>query len=316
MRAQRARVELGHQRRDLPVAVPYEPVAQDFLAGLEQPALVDLQPARGDFAAVFERSPVPVDRREQLDDALVALRAGRHDRDRPSRAARQRQAEGEHVLQVGDGPVGVGPVALAHHVHVGDLENARLDRLDVVAQARRGDDHRRVSSARDLDLVLPHADGLDDDHLVARSVEHVDRLQRAAPEAAERTAGGHAAHEHAGIAGKLAHADPVAEDGASRERTRRVDRDDRDLAAGAANLRGELGDQRRLPAAGDAGDADDVRAAGMTEDRVERSARLLGSRLGAGEQPRDRAQLAGENARDEIERGDVGHRRPSFRAGR
>ena len=193
-------------------------------------------------------------------------------------------------------------------MNVGDLQNSRLDRLDVIAQTRRGDDDRRVCSARDVDFVLPDADRLDDDELVARRVEHVDSFERPAREPAERTPGRHAAHVHSCVAREIAHADSIAEDRAAAERTRRIDCHDRDLAGGPADRRSELRDQRRLAAPRNAGDADDVCAAGVLENRVERSAGFLGSGLRAGEEPGDRADLARENARDEIERGNICHR--------
>jgi len=46
---------------------------------------------------------------------------------------------------------------------VRDLENTRFDRLNVIAQPGRGNHHGGVRSARDLDFILPDADGLDDD---------------------------------------------------------------------------------------------------------------------------------------------------------
>ena len=74
---------------------------------------------------------------------------------------------------------------------VGDLEDAGLDRLDVVAEPGRGHDDRGVRGARDLDLVLADADRLDDDDVEARDVEDVDRVERAAramPPSAPRVA--------------------------------------------------------------------------------------------------------------------------------
>ena len=118
----------------------------------------------------------------------------------------------------GHGPVRIGPVGLGDDVDIRDLEDARLDRLDVVAQAGRGHDDRRVRRARDVDLVLADADRLDDDDLVARGIEDVDGIERAAREPAQRAARGHASHEHARVAADFAHPDAVAENRAARER--------------------------------------------------------------------------------------------------
>jgi LAO/AO transport system kinase len=78
-----------------------------------------------------------------------------------------REPECQHRLEIDECAVGIRPVALADRVNVGDLENSGLDRLDVVAEARRRYDDRRVRGARHLDLVLADADRLDDHHVEA-----------------------------------------------------------------------------------------------------------------------------------------------------
>ena len=167
VRAERARVEQRDELRDPAVALPRQRAAQDLLAGEEEPALVDVGAPRGHRAAGVERGAVGVDRIAQRDDALAGQRAGRQDRHLPIAAPRGHGPHRQHRLEVGDGAVGVGPVALADDVDVGDLEDAGLDRLDVVAQPGRRDDDRRVRRAHDLDLVLAHADRLDDDDVVS-----------------------------------------------------------------------------------------------------------------------------------------------------
>jgi hypothetical protein len=106
---------------------------------------------------------VGVDRLAQGRDALAGQGGGRQDRRLPIAAAPRSGSDRQHGLEVGDRPVRVGPVGLGDDVDVGDLEDAGLDRLDVVAQAGGGDDDRRVRRARDVDLVLAHADRFDDD---------------------------------------------------------------------------------------------------------------------------------------------------------
>ena len=105
----------------------------------------------------------------------------------------------------------VGPVGLGDDMDVRDLEDAGLDRLNVVAQAGGGDDDRRVRGARDVDFVLAHANRFDDDDLVPGRVEDVDRVERSAGEPAERSARGHAPDEHTGVAADFTHPDAIAE---------------------------------------------------------------------------------------------------------
>ena len=212
-------------------------VAQDFLAGLEQPALVDQR--RGarrcsplaasaarwrSIAAASSATPSPRGADGRACTGAAAT---------PVAAAGSARPIASMFLRSAIVRFGVGPVALADDVDVGDLEDAGLDRLDVVAEAGRRDDHRGVRRARDVDLVLAHADGLDHHDVEAGGVEHVDRFERAARKPAQRAARRHAAHEHAGVAAELAHADAVAEDRAAGERARRIDGDDRHLAARA-----------------------------------------------------------------------------------
>jgi len=60
--------------------------------------------------------------------------------------------------------------------------------------------------------------------------------------------------------------DPVAEQGALREWTRRVDRDHADCAPLFADVSDERRDETRLADSGWAGDADCIRAAGLGID--------------------------------------------------
>ena len=120
--------------------------------------------------------------------------------------------------------------------------------------------------------------------------------------AAGRAVRRHVADEYSSIAGELAHADAVAQDGAARIGTRRIDRDDADLAALGAQLFGQFANQRRLAAARHPGDADDMRAAGEPIDSAERLARFGFAMLGARDQPRHRGALAGDDPLDQIGR--------------
>ena len=80
-----------------------------------------------------------------------------------------------------------------------------------------------VRRLRDVDFVLTDTDGLDEDHVLAGGGEDDGRIAGRARQSAQLTARRHAADEHAGVSGVRAHADAVAEDGASGEGTRRVD---------------------------------------------------------------------------------------------
>ena len=107
--------------------------------------------------------------REQLRHA----RAGRRGRDqdlgplgpRPVvPVARSRGARGrQHRPQLAGRPSGARPVALVDDDDVGHLEQAGLDRLDLVAHLGRLEDDRRVGRGGHLDLALAGAHRLDED---------------------------------------------------------------------------------------------------------------------------------------------------------
>ena len=66
-------------------------------------------------------------------------------------------AAAEHRPELAGRALGAGPIALVHDHEVGHLEQAGLDRLDLVAHLRRLEDDRRVGRRRDLDLALAGA---------------------------------------------------------------------------------------------------------------------------------------------------------------
>ena len=96
-----------------------------------------------------------------------------------------------------DDPVGALAVGLVDDEDVGDLHQARLDRLDVVPHAGRQHHDATLGEAEDLDLVLADADRLDEDLVEAGGVEDVHGVGRRAGQAAEVSPGGHRADEDA-----------------------------------------------------------------------------------------------------------------------
>ena len=70
----------------------------------------------------------------------------------------------------GGGPLGacdVVAVGLVDGDHVGDLDDALLDALQIVAAAGEQQHEEEVDHVGDGDLRLADADGLDDDHVEA-----------------------------------------------------------------------------------------------------------------------------------------------------
>ncbi len=208
----------------------------------------------------------------------------------------------EHGPQLRRGPGGAGPIALVHDHDVGDLEQAGLDRLDLVAHLGRLEDDGRVGGRGDLHLGLAGPDGLDEDEVEAHGVEDGACRAGRRREPAGMPARGHRPDEHVAVARIRLHPHPVAEDGAAGDRARRVDGDHRDGPARPADLGDERRDQRGLARAGRSRDAHEVRPPG---GRIEPAEGGLGDPravLDRGQQAGERAAVPGEGRVRELGR--------------
>ena len=90
----------------------------------------------------------------------------------------------------------------------------------------------------------------------------------------------------------LGEADPVAEQGAARERAGRVDGDDAGSPPEVADVAKERRDQARLPDAGRAGDADRVCVPGLRIEVVDEVVRERVGALDEGDRTRQRTPVA------------------------
>ncbi len=113
-----------------------------------------------------------------------------------------------------------------------------------------------VGQARDLDLGLPDADGLDQHDVAAGAVEHPYRLRRGGGQPAQVPTGRHRPDVDAWVGRVVLHPDPVAEDRSAGERAGRVDGQHADPFAGRSQRPYQLVCGGRLADAGRAGQAD------------------------------------------------------------
>src|SRR5438309_5388396 len=210
--------------------------------------------------AALEEGVVGLDRGAELRDAFALRGDGLHDGDV---VILRRQLE--HLAEIAHGAIRTLPIGLVDAEQVGDFQDARLDRLDVVAQAGHHHHHGGVSQAADLHLVLADTHRLDDDDVLAHRVEDADAVAGGARQPAELTARRQGSNEHSRVERVILHADAVAEDRASRERTGRVDRHHADGLPQAADVRDQPVYQRALSRAGIAGDSDELGTAGAGE---------------------------------------------------
>jgi hypothetical protein len=191
-------------------------------------------------------------------------------------------------------------IELVDRDHVRDLHDPGLERLHGVPGAGHEHEQDRVGDPDDLDLALPRADRLEEDEVLAGGVEEEQRLERRLGEPAQVPARAHRPDVDAGIEEVVGEPDAVAEEGAARERARRVDRDDADGAPQPAHVANEGADQRRLADAGRAGDAERVRVARLG---VELADDAVGGRVTAldeSDRTRERAAVAPAHTGDEL----------------
>ena len=138
------------------------------------------QPVVAEVVAVVEHPP------PQVVDADVVERGAGDDRRRPLVLRPHHAQRAGQVARRGACLLLAVAVGLVDRDHVGDLEDALLDALQLVAGAGQGEEEERVDHAGDGHLRLADADRLDQHHVVAGGLEHGHRLHGGAGDAAER----------------------------------------------------------------------------------------------------------------------------------
>ncbi len=175
-----------------------------------------------------------IDHRHQLSDAAAGRRHGAHDR-RPPLPLRP-VLERQHRLDRRGRAIGALAIGLVDDEDVGDLHDAGLEGLHLVAGARHDGHDRHVRRPDDVHLVLADADGLDQHDVEARGVEHRRGFSGRPREPAEVPARRHAADEDALVLGVRLHAHAVAEHGPAAVRAGRIDREHAHRATARAQL--------------------------------------------------------------------------------
>jgi hypothetical protein len=196
-----------------------------------------------------------------------------------------------------------GPVGLVHRDDVGDLEDAALDPLQLVAGAGQRQEQERVDHLGDGDLRLPDPDRLDQDDVVPGRLDDDHRLPRGLRDPAERARGRRRPDERVRVDRQPRHPGLVTEDRPAGPCGRRVDGEHRHPRPGRGERHPELVDEGRLPHPGDAADADPPRRPGV---RQQLHQQLLGAlpvvgavRLHQRDRPRHGPPVTGQHALDQ-----------------
>ena len=177
-----------------------------------------------------------------VEAATIERRCGDHGRS-PGIAAGPQPDELPQVL---GRQVSARQVGLVDTEHVGDLEQAGLEGLDLVAQVGNHDHHAGGGDLTDLDVHLPAADGLDDHDVHPEGVQEAADLPGRRCDAARMSPAGHGSEEDPVVPRTPFDPDPVPQNRAPGERTGRIDRHHPDLPALRPEAREEGIDQRGL----------------------------------------------------------------------
>ena len=114
-------------------------------------------------------------------------------------------------------------IGLVDDHQIGNLHHAFFDGLQLVAGIGQLQEHKHVGHARNRGFRLAHADGFDDDDVIARCFAHQHGFAGFFRHAAQRAAAGARADVGLFAHRQQFHARFVAQDGATRHRAGRVD---------------------------------------------------------------------------------------------
>ena len=253
----------------------------------------------GSCAPAFDDFPAGagakrLDRRQQVGYPGGSRRHRSHDRWTPLCVAPLLQRQ--HRVDRRRHPIGAFPIGLVDHEDIGDLHDAGLQGLHLIAGAGHERHNRHIRGAHDVHFVLPDSDGLNDDDVVPGRVEDDGGFGGRPREASQMASRRHAADKHALVFGVRLHAHAVAQNRSAAVRARRIDAQHADGTPALANLCREPVHERALAGARRSGDADEIRASGVLEDAAD-EARAFGRFVfDQGNGARDRARIARQQA--------------------
>ena len=256
-------------------------------------------PSLGEPAVLFEELAVLLYRIFEFLDALAGIAAGHHDGREP-RVGVELLPDLQYGAHLRGGVLGLGVIRLVDAEDVGYLHNPGLERLDRVPRPRLQAEHHRVRRRGDLDLALPHADGLVEDHIVPAGLHRDGGEPRAAREPAQMSPAPHRPDEHARVEEMVREPYAVAQNGALGERARRIYGDNADPPVLLPVQLYELRDDAALADAGRPREADRKGVAGLLVDLRDYFGRLLVFALYLGDHPRQRPPISREQSLYEI----------------
>lgn len=200
---------------------------------------------------------------------------------------RRSGGEGEHGEHLGLDAIRAGEVGLVNNEDIGDLEQAGLLPLQFVAGFGLEEENEDIDESTDGGIALPRADGFDEDNLEAEGLDEPDEGVEMGSQGPLPSGGGETADEDAVVIGSRGHAEAIAEEGTTGERTLRIAGENGDAQLVAADLLEELAGETALADAAGSREGDDPGEVLTTAERGEDGLDLLTAR--------DHADEAGES---------------------
>ena len=212
----------------------------------------------------------------QIGDALAREPRIGHDRRAPIGRAGFQDVERSAVFGGGgERALAVLAVRLVDGDHVGKLDHAFLQALQLVARTRNGEQQKKVRQVGNCRLGLADPHGLDQHHVEPRRFADQHGLAGLGGYATEASRRGGGPDESSGVGREPRHAGLVGEDRASGAAGGRIDREDRDAMPSLGQIGAERVDRGRLAHARHAGDPGAHRLAGIREQLLHEPARGL-----------------------------------------
>jgi hypothetical protein len=227
----------------------------------------------------------------------------RHHRRRPVRRRRRQDAKSAAIfgrrLARADG-IDVGRV---DRDHVGLLDDALLDPLQLIAGARQRQNEREIGHVRDRGFGLANPNRFDEENIEARRFAK-NRLARSRRDSAQRSCRGRGSDGGVRVKSQPRHPRLIAENRAARNFRRGVDRQNRDSVAHRREIGAQSVDQGRLSDAGRARDPDPHRRAHIPSEhrrkRPGRSPMIASAAFHQGNRPRQFHPISGPKPSGEI----------------
>ncbi len=193
-----------------------------------------------------------------LHEVIYATPFGRHRFDNRWKPRKSLAVEIEHHAYLGNEPFFSLAIRFVDDENIGNLHDARFERLDIVTEPRNEGKKHRIGDRKDINFALTDADRLDDDRIETSRTQEIHHIEGCRSESPETATACHAPNEHSGIFCMCRHPDTITEDRTAGERRTRIHRDDSDNLTLFAQFPDDSIGKRAFTRTGRTGDTDNL----------------------------------------------------------